>query len=147
MSNSIGSLRFLGAMDWREFVETMSVVDQTLRKDPGDVYSKMDFSTRDRYRHIVEKIARHSRFSESEVARKAIELAHEGADGNGGDDRAAHVGFYLIDKGLPQLERALEVRLSPFLLSSLKHILHLARLVSFFPSRHYDHNKDICSAL
>ena len=24
ISNSIGSLRFLGAMDWREFVETMS---------------------------------------------------------------------------------------------------------------------------
>ena len=113
MSNSIGSLRFLGAMDWREFVESMSVVDQTLREDPGDVYSKMDFSTRDRYRHVVEKIAKHSRFSESEVARKAIGLAHEGADGNGGDDRAAHVGFYLIDKGLPQLEQALEVRLSP----------------------------------
>ena len=34
MSNSIGSLRFLGAMDWREFVETMSVVEQTLREDP-----------------------------------------------------------------------------------------------------------------
>jgi len=112
MSNSIGSLRFLGAMDWQEFVESMSVVDQTLRKDPGDVYSKMDFSTRDRYRHVVEKIAKHSRFSESEVARTAIGLAHEGADGNGGDDRAAHVGFYLIDKGLPQLEQALEVRLS-----------------------------------
>ena len=42
----------------------------------------------------------------------AIGLAQEGADGNGGDDRAAHVGFYLIDKGLPQLEQALEVRLS-----------------------------------
>ncbi len=27
ISNSIGSLRFLGAMDWREFVETMSVVE------------------------------------------------------------------------------------------------------------------------
>ena len=110
MSNSIGSLRFLGAMDWKEFVESMSVVDQTLREDPGDVYGKMDFSTRDRYRHVVEKIAKHSRFSESEVARKAIGLAQEGADGNGGDDRAAHVGFYLIDKGLPQLEQALEVR-------------------------------------
>ena len=35
ISNSIGSLRFLGAMDWREFVETMSVVEQTLREDPG----------------------------------------------------------------------------------------------------------------
>jgi cellobiose phosphorylase len=113
MSNSIGSLRFLGAMDWQEFVESMSVVDQTLREDFGDVYSKMDFSTRDRYRHVVEKIAKHCRFSESEVARMAIRLAHESADGKGGDDRAAHVGFYLIDKGLPQLERALEVHLSP----------------------------------
>jgi hypothetical protein len=28
ISNSIGSLRVLGAMDWREFVETMSVVEQ-----------------------------------------------------------------------------------------------------------------------
>ncbi len=30
ISNSIGSLRFLGATDWREFVETMSVVEQIL---------------------------------------------------------------------------------------------------------------------
>ena len=113
MSNSIGSLRFLGAMDWREFVETMSVVEQTLREDPGDVYGKMDFATRDRYRHVVEKIAKSSPHSESEVARKAIQLAHEGAAQKGGDDRTAHVGFYLIDEGLAQLERLVEVRSSP----------------------------------
>ena len=71
MSNSIGSLRFLGAMDWREFVETMSVVDQILREDPGGVYGRMDFFTRDRYRHVVEKIAKNSRLSESEVARRS----------------------------------------------------------------------------
>jgi len=100
MSNSIGSLRFLGAMDWREFVETMSVVEQTLREDPGGVYGKMDFATRDRYRHVVEKIAKSSPLSESKVAAKAIQLAREGAAKKGGDDRAAHVGFYLIDKGL-----------------------------------------------
>ncbi len=113
MSNSIGSLRFLGAMDWREFVETMSVVDRTLREDPGGVYDKMDFATRDRYRHVVEKIAKSSRLSESEVAREAIQFAREGAAKNDGDDRAAHVGFYLIDRGLPQLERRAEVRRSP----------------------------------
>ena len=60
MSNSIGSLRLLGAMDWREFVETMSIVEQTLREDPGGVYGKMDFATRDRYRHVVEKAAKSS---------------------------------------------------------------------------------------
>ena len=63
ISNSIGSLRFLGAMDWREFVETMSVVERTLREDPGGVYGKMDFTTRDRYRHVVEKIAKSSQLS------------------------------------------------------------------------------------
>jgi cyclic beta-1,2-glucan glucanotransferase len=113
MSNSIGSLRFLVAMDWREFVETMSIVEQTLGEDPGDVYGKMDFATRDRYRHVVEKIAKSSRRSESEVARQAIRLALEGAARKGSDDRAAHVGFYLIDEGLRQLEGAAQVRRSP----------------------------------
>jgi cellobiose phosphorylase len=113
ISNSIGSLRFLGAMDWREFVERMSVVEQVLREDPGGVYGKMDITTRDRYRHAVEKIAKSSRLSEGEVARKAIHLSGEDASRRGRDDRAAHVGFYLIDKGLPQLERTAEVRLSP----------------------------------
>ena len=120
MSNSIGSLRFLGAMDWREFVETMSMVEQTLGEDPGNIYLKMDFATRDRYRHAVEKIAKKSLHSESEVARRAIHLAQEGAARNGGDDRTAHVGFYLVDKGLMQLERMAEARLS--LLEALRKV-------------------------
>ena len=114
MSNSIGSLRFLGAMDWRAFVETMSVVEQNLRTDPGGVYGKMDFPTRDRYRHVVEEIAKSSRHSESEVARQAIQLAHEGATRKGGKDRTAHVGFYLIDKGLAPLEQTVARRRSFF---------------------------------
>jgi cyclic beta-1,2-glucan synthetase len=113
ISNSIGSLRFLGAMDWREFVETMSVVDRVLGEDPGGVYSKMDFPTRDRYRHVVEEVAKRSRRSESEVAREAIRLAREAAAKNDSDDRAAHVGFYLIDRGLPQLERTVGVSRPP----------------------------------
>ncbi len=112
ISNSIGSLRFLGAMDWRDFVETMSVVEKTLREDPAAAYGKMDFATRDRYRHAVEKMARSSRLSEREVARHAIHLAQQGVGRNGGDGRETHVGFYLIDKGVPQLERKAEVRLS-----------------------------------
>ena len=117
ISNTIGSLRFLGSMDWREFVETMSVVEQKLREDPGGLYGRMDFATRDRYRHVVEEIAKSSPLSESDVARKAIQLAHEGAAGtvgkDGDDDRAAHVGFYLIDKGRSRLERAVEARPGP----------------------------------
>src|SRR3981189_593106 len=85
ISNTIGSLRFLGAMDWREFVETMSVVEQTLREDPGGVSGRMDFATRDRYRHVVENIAKRSPLTEGEIARQAIQFAHERAAGSNGD--------------------------------------------------------------
>ena len=110
VSHSIASLRFLSAMDWKEFVETLSRVDQILRDDPADVYNDMDFPTRDRYRHSVESIARYSQLSEADVAQKAIQLAEESARQKGREDRSAHVGFYFIDQGRPLLERAVRVR-------------------------------------
>ena len=112
ISNSIGSLRFLSAIDWREFVEANSVVERILRQDPQGVYGAMEFATRDRYRHATERIAKEGRLTEAEVAAKAIELARASAAGKGSNDRAAHVGFYLIDKGLPELERAAGVKAS-----------------------------------
>ncbi|WP_291992084.1 glucoamylase family protein [Candidatus Accumulibacter sp. ACC003] len=116
IANSIGSLRVLGATDWRTFVETQSVVESTLNEDPGGVYGRMDFVTRDRYRHAIERMAKKGGLSEGEVARKAIELASISAAaiaaGTGTGDHAGHVGYYLIDQGLPQLERAVQVRLS-----------------------------------
>jgi hypothetical protein len=99
-------------MNWQEFVEKMSIVEETLRQDPAKVYSKMVFETRDRYRHIIENIARTSSLSEAEVASKAIQLAQQSLTSNGEEDRSAHVGFYLIDKGLSQLDRLVMRRFS-----------------------------------
>ena len=112
ISNSIGSLRGLGAIDWREFVEANGIVESILRKDPQDVYRFMDFATRDRYRHTIERIAKEGRLTEEEVAREAIELAGANASRNGDADRTAHVGFYLIDAGLPELEHAASIQAS-----------------------------------
>jgi len=109
VSHSIGSLRFLGTTDWKEFVETLSVVEITLRGDPPDVYSDMEFATRDQYRHAVETIARHGKLTEIEVAVKAIQLATASAREYGHEHRTAHVGYYLIDKGLKALEDAAAV--------------------------------------
>jgi len=110
VSHSIASLRFLSAMDWKEFVETLSLVETTLRTDPAGIYGRMDFATRDRYRHSVEFFARHSGMSEAEVAQGAITLAAESGRERGPKDRTAHVGFYLIDKGQPVLGRWAKVR-------------------------------------
>ncbi|WP_038167533.1 glycoside hydrolase family 94 protein [Thiomonas sp. FB-Cd] len=105
IGNSIGSLRALSAMDWREFVEAMSSVEHVLREDPAGVYAAMDFATRDHYRHVVESLARHSTLSETEVAHAAIQCAKEGKLQGPRGQVEAHVGFYLVDKGLPALRR------------------------------------------
>ena len=110
VSHSIASLRGLSAINWKEFVETLSLVEQTLRGEPADVYSDMDFATRDRYRHVVESLARRSGWAETEVAQRAVALAEESAREKGREDRTAHVGFYLVDKGRPRLEDAVHPR-------------------------------------
>ena len=129
ISNSIGSLRFLGAMDWRKFVESMSVVERKLQEDPSGDYGGMDFVTRDRYRHAVEQLAKECPLPEVEVARRAIQLAHESAARSDADPRASHVGFYLIDDGKRLLEHAVSVKRSG--------LATLSRLLARFPSGVY----------
>ncbi len=122
MSNSINSLRFLAKMDWREFVETMSVVEQTLRQDVGGIYPRMDFNTRDSYRHAVEKIAKKSTLSENEVAGIAVKLAEESASEKETGARKAHLGYYLIGKGIRQTEKIAKVKLTAG--QTIKKIIH-----------------------
>ncbi|MEP6607994.1 MAG: glucoamylase family protein, partial [Burkholderiaceae bacterium] len=116
ISNSIGSLRLLSAIDWREFVEQMSVVEQILRTDPAGVHGAMEFATRDSYRHATEQIARRTALSEAEVAVRAIDLAQASLDAShpDADPRQQHVGFYLVDEGLPALQKAVGFNYSGF---------------------------------
>ncbi len=129
ISNSISSLRFLGAANWREFVEARSVVERTLGEDPAAVYPLMDFATRDHYRHVVETTAKHSRRTEGEVASLAIGLAAQAAATAGPDVRAAHVGFYLVDAGLAALEHAAGAR--PSIVKSVRRACGRHALASY----------------
>ena len=99
VSNTINSLRTLGAVDWRDFVDEMSVVEKVLRKDPLGAYAGMNFATRDRYRHVIEGLAKRTAFEEEDVAEKAVALARAEAlvlpEGN----RKTHVGYFLADEG------------------------------------------------
>ena len=107
MANSITSLRDIGRRDWRQFVEKQSVMEAVLRTDPSGHYPIMTFATRDRYRHVVERIAKRSRHREASVAQWAIELAQRPPSLFRGepDEVRRHVGFYLIDDGVSELEQ------------------------------------------
>lgn len=106
MANSIASLRLVNATEWDKFVEAHSATEAILRGDPADVYVRMDFATRDKYRHVVEATARRLHLGEEAVAQTAIELcvARHTAQSS---DVASHVGYVLVDDGKPHLERAL----------------------------------------
>ena len=102
---SIRSLKTLEYISWRDFVESASTTDQILRRDPAGVYPRMDFATRDLYRHEVEKLARSSGRTETEVAESAIRCAEEAAASSGLDSIQAHVGYYLIGPGVRRLRK------------------------------------------
>ena len=110
MANSISSLRAIGLMDWKSFVESQSRLEATLRTDPSGHYSRMTFETRDWYRHVVEGIAKRTQKPESDVAREAIACAERGQAEHPGEERFAHVGYYLVDGGLVELERRMQHR-------------------------------------
>ncbi|MFA5320782.1 MAG: cyclic beta 1-2 glucan synthetase, partial [Candidatus Omnitrophota bacterium] len=112
IANTIGSLRLLGTTDWHDFVEALSVVEKVLGQDPSGDYSLMSFATRDRYRHVIEELSSRSKIKEEEVAARAIRIAKKARTEKGPGHVTAHVGFYLIDRGLEYFCRELGLRLS-----------------------------------
>ncbi|HEU4563048.1 MAG TPA: glucoamylase family protein, partial [Gemmatimonadaceae bacterium] len=113
MANSITSLRTIAHIDWRTFVEQQSVLEAALRDDPSGFYPRMTFATRDRYRHVVERVAKRTGLGERAVARQAVDLARAASDGGADDPRRGHVGYYLVDAGVAELERLTRYRPTP----------------------------------
>jgi cyclic beta-1,2-glucan synthetase len=105
IGNIITSMRLLSSIDWPLFFERVSLVEQILREDPAGAYARMDFPTRDRYRHSVEQLAKGAKRSEQEIARAAVEMALAAQRTSPAQDRAHHVGYYLISRGRFRLEQ------------------------------------------
>src|ERR1019366_5948332 len=117
--NIITSMRLISAFDWKDFFESVSLVDEILRKDTH--FADMDFSTRDDYRHAIENLARGSRHTEIEVARHVVRRIQQSiSDPKEGQsnsetvsaDRQSEPGYHLISRGRPAFERELGFHLS-----------------------------------
>lgn len=113
VGNIITSMRLLSTLDWRDFFESVSLVDPILGEDPAAAYANMEFASRDRYRHVVERISKRSKAGELEIAKAAVDLSAAAAATSGADDRQSHVGYYLIDEGLTQLEATFHYQARP----------------------------------
>lgn len=110
VGNAVTALKTIGSLNWRTWFESVSSVDSVLAQDPSGVYRASDFVSRDLCRHTVEQLARWTRRSESEIASAAVACAQEFEATPEGDLRPKHVGYYLVDEGLPILEARLKLR-------------------------------------
>jgi cyclic beta-1,2-glucan synthetase len=110
VANAVTSLRNCREIDWREFVESVSMVERALRRDPSGVYARMDFLSRDQQRHAAEEMAARSGEAQVQLALKAVESARQAAAEGSVSDRAAHVGYHLIGPGRRDFEAAVAFR-------------------------------------
>src|SRR5688572_1849621 len=99
VGNIITSMRLLSTLDWNDFFENVSLIESLLGKDPAECYSRMEFASRDRYRHVIEGISKRTRAGELDIAQTALDFAAQAKE-----EPETHVGYYLIDTGLRRLE-------------------------------------------
>lgn len=106
IARAITNLIAVHGIEWKDFVDQVSLIEATLADDPAGIYAGMTFETRNRYRQAVERLARRCTHSEVEVANMALGACQRA----GGDPVRSHVGYWLIGDGLSGFESELEYR-------------------------------------
>ncbi len=111
--NIITSMRLLSDLDWTEFFENVSLVDEQMRD--GSNFAAMDFASRNLYRSAIEEIARGSKRSELEITQAALRAAQSHVTGDLGESgappgRETDPGFHLVGGGRPAFEAAVGYR-------------------------------------
>jgi cyclic beta-1,2-glucan synthetase len=115
VSNGIMALRRISTHDWKKFFERNSIVERILRQDPANIYSDMDFETRDGYRDVIERLAKGSGINEAELTEYVLEKAegyaekqHEETKRTYSGNYRSHVGYYLVDEGIDTIEKTIQ---------------------------------------
>ena len=96
IGNSITSLKTIQRINFLEIFEKINGVEDILKQDPSNIYSQMDYNTKEYYRNKIKEISKRTKISEIYIANQILELAKK-AEG-----KKAHIGYYLIDNGIDE---------------------------------------------
>jgi len=104
--NIITSMRLISDVDWAEFFESVSLIDDTLRSASN--FAQLDFGTRNLYRGAIEKLARGSTLTEVQIAQAAIAATQQ--QDQSVEARARDPGYHLIAGGRSAFEAVIGYR-------------------------------------
>ena len=112
IGNCIKSIKDLQRINFTEIFEEINGVEILLKKDPVNVYSKMDHKTKDYYRNIIKELSEKTKISEIYITNQILELAkkNNNIEDKKYNPKKAHVGYYLIDDGKEELENKLGIK-------------------------------------
>jgi cyclic beta-1,2-glucan synthetase len=117
---AIGSLRRIAQCEWINIFEAASHAERLLLED--EVYARMDAESRELYRQEISHLVKYSGRDELDVIQTALNMAAEAGPASSlWQERAAHVGCYLIAEGRPALEARIGYR-GP-LVTRVRHLL------------------------
>lgn len=109
IGNLITSMRLISSLDWMVFFEQVNLAEKTLREDPAEVYAAMDAPSRDRYRRVLERIAKRSGKSDLETAQRVVETAQQAQLGHSPFVQR-HIGHYLLGEGKRAFSKSMGYR-------------------------------------
>lgn len=121
IGNSIMSLKEILRVNFLSLFEQINGVEDILKKDPANIYSKMDYQTKEYYRNEIKQISEKTKISEIYIAQKIIELANNYLQkDNNRNEKKAHIGYYLIGEGRDELLTHLGVNYKKHITNDIK---------------------------
>lgn len=96
------SLSLLGEFEWTTLLKKTNTLHKLLIRDPADIYATMTTLSQEVYRKKAASVAKVLRIPEETLARTALALSEKSAS-----SPENHIGFYLLDDGLPLLLKRL----------------------------------------
>ncbi len=106
--NIITSMRLISACDWRNFFESVSLVNETLDVNP--IFASIDFITKDHYLHAIEELAKGSKYTEIDIAKLLISKIDAYKQQTIIEERKTDPGYYLISSGRTALDKELNFK-------------------------------------
>lgn len=107
IGNSITSIRQINRINFIELFGEINGVEEILRQDPAKIYEKMDYKTKSYYRNRIKEISKKTKTSERYIAKQVLKLAKEHENE---ESKKSHIGYYLIDKGINELYKILNIK-------------------------------------
>ena len=77
IGNSIVSINKISRINFLQIFEEINGVEEILKKDPANIYDKMDYKTKICYRNKIKELSKKTKISEIYIAQKCIELSKE----------------------------------------------------------------------